>query len=71
MSTIERRLETERDRKREKERERVLSITFSLHCFCDSGMDPILAQDKDLLRRVLSKVHGSGAGSPKVMVIYS
>ena len=34
-------------------------------------MDPILAQakDKDLLRRVLSKVHGSGAGLPKVTVI--
>ena len=41
----------------------MLSITFSFHCFCDSGID--------LLRRVLSKVHGSGAGSPKVMVIFS
>ena len=49
----------------------VLSITFSLHCFCDSGMDPILVQDKDLLRSVLSKVHGSGAGSLKVTVISS
>ena len=40
----------------------MLSITFSLHCFYDSGMDPILAQvkDKDLLRRVLSKVQFLG-----------